>query len=240
MKNGIIVYWSDSQEILEFDYSNFESIQSIKSSSEWWDSGGEYQYNIEPEITRKEAGSIEVNIKYLRSQNAHIKSDEVSWGISSLTLKPDADSGEASWFDSHNPEENGTVRWVRLDAPLKSKIRRRITTTKLQREQAKFRKLLLKFDKQCVLTGEPIETVLEAAHIIAVSDGGPDIPANGIMLRCDLHRLYDSKAFVITPDGIVKPDENLCGSDYTSLLHSLKLPESTLKRVTRALAEKEA
>jgi len=233
MKNGIVVNWSDSQEILEFDCNNFESIKAIKSSSEWWDSGEEYQYNIEPEITRKEDGTIEVNIKYLSSKNPHIKFDEVSWGVSSLTIKPNADSGEARWVDSQNPEENGTSRWVRLD-------RRRITTTKLQREQAKFRKQLLKIDKQCVLTGEPIETVLEAAHIIAVSDGGPDIPSNGLMLRCDLHRLYDSNAFVISPEGIVKPDESLCGRNYTSLLHNLKLPESTLKRVTGALAEKEA
>jgi len=36
MKNGIIIYWSDSQEILEFDCNNFESIKAIKSSSEWW------------------------------------------------------------------------------------------------------------------------------------------------------------------------------------------------------------
>ncbi len=240
MEKGIIVYWSESQEIIEFDCEDVESITLVRSSSELWDSGDKYNYIIEPQIKKLENEVIEITIKYESIKNPDIAPDEVCWGTSTLLLKPNEYSGEARWTDFEDPSHNGVFRWVRLDSPLKSQKRRKINSKKTQREQAQFRKLLMKLDKQCVLTGEKNNTVLEAAHIIPVSEGGPDIPLNGIILRCDLHKLYDSGAFKFDSKGNIDLDTKACGRYYTELLLDTKLPPSTLKRVQQALGEKEA
>ena len=70
--------------------------------------------------------------------------------------------------------------------------RRKVTTEQFQRDQEKFRKLLLAKDQCCAVTDEKFPVVLEAAHIVSVKDGGQDVLSNGILLRADLHRLYDA------------------------------------------------
>lgn len=241
MKSGIIIYWENTQEILEFDFTELESITKITKSTELCDSGEKYSYSINPQLLTNEGGKLEVEIKYIPEDNPEICSDEVCWGTSRITIEPNSYTGKAEWVDDNNGKYNGTVRWVSLNMPLKSKSdRRRITATKLERQQIEFRKLLMHLDEKCVLTGESVKTVLEAAHIIPVSEGGPDIPTNGIILRCDLHKLYDSGAFVIQTNGTIKVLNNECGDYYLSKLQNARLTQSTLDRVIGALIEKEA
>jgi hypothetical protein len=58
--------------------------------------------------------------------------------------------------------------------------------------QARFRRTLLeRFKSTCVITGCVTEIVLEAAHIKPVSEFGSDAVDNGLLLRADLHRLFD-------------------------------------------------
>lgn len=47
------------------------------------------------------------------------------------------------------------------------------------------------FDRRCAATGEKALPVLEAAHIRSVAEGGRHRVDNGLLLRSDLHRLYD-------------------------------------------------
>lgn len=238
MEKGILVYWDGSVEWIEFESDDLSSISSVKQSIEYYESGDEYRYSIKPEVKEGEDGVVEVTIAYNHEENMHIGLGNVSWGVNKIFLKPGEYKGEAEWTDSNEPENSGSVSWVRLDSPLKSTARRKITTTKLQREQAQFRKLLMNFDKKCVITGEDNNRVLEAAHIIPVSEGGVDIPSNGIILRCDLHKLYDSGAFRFSKSGDVEIDTDACGGAYSQLLNGACLPEDTLKRVKRALTEK--
>jgi hypothetical protein len=58
--------------------------------------------------------------------------------------------------------------------------------------QARFRATLLAaFGGRCVVTGCSVSIALEAAHIRPVSDSGSDHLENGLLLRADLHRLFD-------------------------------------------------
>ncbi len=52
----------------------------------------------------------------------------------------------------------------------------------------------------CAVTGEHSVPVLEAAHIRPYSEGGPHAVSNGLLLRADLHRLYDGGYVTVTPD----------------------------------------
>jgi putative restriction endonuclease len=53
---------------------------------------------------------------------------------------------------------------------------------------------------RCALTGEHTLPVLEAAHIRPFSESGPHLISNGLLLRSDLHKLFDDGYITITPD----------------------------------------
>lgn len=72
---------------------------------------------------------------------------------------------------------------------------------KIRLGQGAFRVLITDaYTKKCAVTGEKTLPVLEAAHIIPFGKSGPSLVANGILLRSDLHKLFDSGYITITPD----------------------------------------
>ena len=60
--------------------------------------------------------------------------------------------------------------------------------------------LLDAYERQCAVTTEHALPVLDAAHIQPYRGRDSDHPQNGIILRSDLHRLYDRGYLTITPD----------------------------------------
>lgn len=56
------------------------------------------------------------------------------------------------------------------------------------------------YDRRCAVTGERTLPVLDAAHIRPVSLGGEHLASNGLLLRSDIHTLYDRGYVTITPD----------------------------------------
>lgn len=56
------------------------------------------------------------------------------------------------------------------------------------------------YTRRCAVTGEKTLPVLEAAHIKSYSESGPHQTANGLLLRSDIHKLFDSGYISITED----------------------------------------
>ncbi len=56
------------------------------------------------------------------------------------------------------------------------------------------------YDRRCSVTGERTLPALEAAHIQPFARNGTHHPSNGLLLRSDLHRLFDSGYLTVTPD----------------------------------------
>ncbi|SHG79129.1 putative restriction endonuclease [Chryseolinea serpens] len=72
---------------------------------------------------------------------------------------------------------------------------------KIRLGQGAFRVLITDaYAKKCAVTGEKTLPVLDAAHIIPYGKSGPSLVANGILLRSDLHKLFDSGYITITTD----------------------------------------
>lgn len=72
----------------------------------------------------------------------------------------------------------------------------------IRRNQSRFRKKLIKhFGECCMLTGASQREVLEAAHIVPYRLGLSDRNAigNGLLLRSDIHKLFDSFLISIDP-----------------------------------------
>lgn len=55
------------------------------------------------------------------------------------------------------------------------------------------------YDRRCAFTNSPVLHVLDAAHIRPYSLGGTHAPSNGILLRQDLHTLFDRGYMTMTP-----------------------------------------
>ncbi|HKI06354.1 MAG TPA: HNH endonuclease [Thermoanaerobaculia bacterium] len=68
--------------------------------------------------------------------------------------------------------------------------------------QGTFRVLVTdNYQRRCAVTGEKALPVLDAAHIRPVAEGGHHRLDNGLLLRSDVHRLFDTGYVTVTPDG---------------------------------------
>ncbi len=66
--------------------------------------------------------------------------------------------------------------------------------------QGTFRYALEQAYTRCAVTGEHSLPALDAAHIVPFSEGGEHVLENGLLLRADVHRLYDRGYVTVTPD----------------------------------------
>ena len=94
--------------------------------------------------------------------------------------------------------------------------------------QAKFRKALLaNFNCKCLISGEVVNDVLVACHVHEVKDGGSDHSDNGVVLRADLHILFDKNKLRISQDGDVLFSPDIAEvSTYHQLPSKVTLPKS--------------
>jgi len=56
------------------------------------------------------------------------------------------------------------------------------------------------YGRRCAISGEKALPVLQAAHIQPVSEGGQHRLDNGLLLRSDVHTLFDRGYITVTPD----------------------------------------
>ena len=105
--------------------------------------------------------------------------------------------------------------------------RKRVTRELVERPyQNIFRKnILLAFNYKCVVTGVNLENVLEASHIIPVTQRGSDKVENGLCLRSDIHQLYDSGHLRLLPTGdIVLSEIAAAKNNYQALPKKINIP----------------
>ena len=63
--------------------------------------------------------------------------------------------------------------------------------------------------RRCAISGEKTLPVLEAAHIKPFSESGPHHIQNGILLRSDIHKLFDEGYMTIAPDFRIEVSKRL-------------------------------
>lgn len=73
--------------------------------------------------------------------------------------------------------------------------------TKVRLGQGAFRILVTDaYSRKCTISGEKTLPVLEAAHIKPYAVSGPHFISNALLLRSDLHKLFDTGYITITPE----------------------------------------
>lgn len=86
-----------------------------------------------------------------------------------------------------------------------------------RRGQARFRQnLITAYNGACCVTGETTLAVLEAAHIHPYRGEDTDQPSNGLLLRSDLHTLFDLGLWTVDAAYIVRIAPTLNTSVYAA------------------------
>jgi putative restriction endonuclease len=100
------------------------------------------------------------------------------------------------------------------------------------------------YGRRCAVTGEKTLPVLEAAHIRPFSQSGPHDVANGLLLRSDLHTLFDRGYLTVDPGLTVQVssrirEEYTNGRDYYALegRRLISLPQQEQQRPSREFLE---
>ena len=241
IKQGIRISWYSSQEFIELDFAQLSQNTQITTTREWWiDDEQLVTYNVVSECSQSSDGVVTLVIRYDHKLNPHLDRSCVYWGTSTIVINPDATSGKASWSDASVSAHNGDTEWEKIGDLLAGQ-RRRVTTTKIMRQQQQFRQDLIALGiangqkPKCELTGETEQSALEAAHIVAVKNDGNEVVQNGLLLRADIHRLYDAGAFTINIKGEVSIISDQLSTTYRKLLSGKVLSPEVLDRVQDAL-----
>jgi len=125
----------------------------------------------------------------------------------------------ASWsrnivaFKTYSTEDpEGLALWETMQERLTTPVRKEGLTEAPDRYgrpvlisprlgQGAFRVLVTDiYRRRCAVTGEKTLPALDAAHIRPYADGGGHKADNGLLLRRDIHSLFDSGYVTITPD----------------------------------------
>lgn len=107
-----------------------------------------------------------------------------------------------------NEEDNATER----------DERERVAATMVRRKnQSRFRKMLLEaYGGRCAISRYNTEPALQAAHISSYLGSKSQLVTNGLLLRADLHLLFDESLLAVNPDTLsVEISRELYSTPYS-------------------------
>jgi putative restriction endonuclease len=127
-----------------------------------------------------------------------------SWApniVQGKTYDTDAEDGQALWSAVRSAliESRASAAQVAEADPEARYGSEYLTRGRLG--QGAFRVLVTDaYERRYAVTGEKTLPVLEAAHLRPYADNGPHRVNNGLLLRSDLHKLFDLGYVTVTPD----------------------------------------
>lgn len=90
-----------------------------------------------------------------------------------------------------------------------------LTAIKTRRGQTKFRTALLSlYENACQVTGSKVPNILEAAHIFPHDKATNYRVFNGLLLRSDIHTLFDLNLIKLDENTKITIDASLLGTEY--------------------------
>jgi putative restriction endonuclease len=144
--------------------------------------------------------------------------------------------------------EPGLSIWKQLNMtmPLVSAVREEVVRygepilTLPRLGQGSFRVLVTDaYERRCAITNERTLPALDAAHIRPYSESGQHIVSNGILMRRDLHALFDKGYVTVTPSMKVEVSRRIKeefenGRDYYRLHgNTIRIPAEPVNRPSR-------
>ena len=195
----IAMKWNSGTEYLAIDLDNPDAneVGAITETREWWPETGYVYWTAQCQLEEIDGGH-QVRVRYEEANQNDENIQRVikqegpgGWcGTNTIIVNLDPQTNRAGTegpceFRAVDPKWNGKSRWRIVGQP-----RLRVTRKQWEREQ-RFRADVLAEDKKCVVSGEGTAAALDAAHICPVAAADDDSIHNGMILRTDIHRLYD-------------------------------------------------
>lgn len=123
----------------------------------------------------------------------------------------------SNFVDTRRPEDllPGPIS-IQLDELLGTDLRERVLREiAVRRGQQNFRReLITAYGGRCAISCYNAESVLEAAHISPYKGEHTHRVTNGLLLRADIHTLFDLHALTVSPDLKVRVSTELHGTPY--------------------------
>ena len=168
----------------------------------WWRSKC-YVFKADMEV--KHGDPTAVRLIYRAGANRKLlREKEIILGTCTLRMRQGQREGTAEWVT-----EDGQRVKVEWDDPS------RHNKGLARPEQTQFRaQTLALFESTCAVTGCKVEEVLEAAHVVPLTEGGGYAPDNGILLRRDIHTLFDDHRLAIHPNSLKVKLAKRIADDY--------------------------
>jgi hypothetical protein len=236
----VLIHWPQGTESINIDSGKpLRKGQQIHTFESWPGYSEPTRYNaLVLKYNASRAGAT-IQLRYeTRLNNEGQARENESWGVSTLEVDFQRTTATASWTDDDEPLSATTsparVFEERLYEALGfSWLRRR------NRRQVQFRKSVMKYGARCALTKFETLDALEAAHIVDADSHGGYSANNGLMLRADLHRMFDSGTLMIEQDGTVSWAANVAvDQDYLEQSKKWRLEPEELRRISAALKKR--
>ena len=229
-----IIYRSTRRGGSPFGYFAVARIESIKPDQ----SRNGYHYAIVSDYLEFDrVVPLKSTAGYYEDKLNMVPNDQVGRTLQGKSIRTIAEeefvhivlAGFAETIDSNNPHklEYGDTKADRLlksfieDAPEERRIGQILLNRPL-RDRAFRRSVVTAYHETCAVTGLRIvngggRAEVQAAHIKAVSDGGPDIVQNGIALSATCHWLFDRHLISIGEDYELLIAHNRVPTEYQNL-----------------------
>ena len=113
---------------------------------------------------------------------------------------------------------------VRRKPPTLKPVKFKKVSIQQRQGQAEFRQaLMIAYNYKCAVTGCDVRDTLQAAHIVPVSNSGQHRIQNGLLLRADIHNLFDRGLLTIDNQYKVSLHSAIRSSLAYKALHGKKL-----------------
>jgi len=237
----IKIKWSYGTEYIQFDDIREGATIHTREYRPYLHRFVEYVVNIED--YNSTGNKLTAKLVYRRNEQTDPfakNSDNCNMGSNIIVFNKQSLRCSAEWVDEINEEYNGKVQaeFIGEQSPFSGPHPKASINVILRPKQSELRRDLFYFDRKCVLTGEGETVALDAAHIVPVKAGGSEVAGNAILLRTDLHRLFDAGLFWFEVDedrAEVKFSSDL-SKEYQRVLKGKSLGGDTFGRVRVALA----
>lgn len=200
-------------------------------------------YDVECTGVTRSRSDISVSLRYDREarRNPELAAayPELEWGTMTLVISEDLTQISATF----KPEGGKPVKGkcTLLQPNLYANLSRGQVNLLLRPGQSALRQQLLTRYRECAITRERAPEALEAAHLIDHCAGGSARIGNGLLLRADLHSLFDCGKLQISHEGEISLNGVPPDSQYHSDLRerwNKKLAEDVLFTIRAALLER--
>lgn len=241
----VSIEWPDTVEHIPLNLAKLKSgeqIQTVeRSKSDLWCAN----YDVNCADVQRTANGWVVVLAYEPKfgGNAALarRYPQLEWGRTVLEIDADLEKGSAEFSNNAGQlHREGLVTF--LETSLYQTLTRAQVGVLLRPGQAAVRKKLLEEFGRCAISNESCAEVLEVAHIVEHSVGGAADVSNAILLRADIHNLFDSGLLSIDETGAIALNGVADASKYRAEIESggwnRVLAPELLISIKRALKER--